>query len=140
MSKDIALKIKKIIASYLNENEADDFNLGSEIEDIIYRKARDLPIEDQEKLYTKAIPLLLNTKVSKVDKVQLKNVFRSFNNTIHGHVYDIFVHETKIELTDENDHAIYNFFAAKDNHGSNQSRKEGLAVLINALQKAHDAI
>ncbi len=141
MNERITQQLNQLINCYLKGYLENDFDFKSEISTILHQKGSGPDIDDQVRLIAQSIPVLLklrNVTDKKVD--DLNELLTGLRFSLHDHVYDIFVHETKIELTDENDHAIYNFFAVKDCHGSNQSRKEGLAVLINALQKAHDAI
>lgn len=141
MNERITQQLNQLINCYLKGYLENDFDFKSEISTILHQKGSGPNIKDQVRLIAQSIPVLLklrNVTDKKVD--DLNELLTGLRFSLHDHVYDIFVHETKIELTDENDHAIYNFFAAKDCHGSNQSRKEGLAVLINALQKAHDTL
>lgn len=141
MNERITQQLNQLINAYLKGYLENDFDFKGEISNILYQKGNGPDIDDKIRLIAQTIPVLLklrNITDKKVD--DLNELLTALRFSIHDHVYDIFVHETKIELTDENDHAIYNFFAVKDCHGSNQSRKEGLAVLINALQKAHDTL
>lgn len=141
MNERITQQLNQLINCYLKGYLENDFDFKSEISTILHQKGSGPNINDQVRLIAQSIPVLLelrNVTDKKVD--DLNELLTGLRFSLHDHVYDIFVHETKIELTDENDHAIYNFFAVKDCHGSNQSRKEGLAVLINALQKAHDTL
>ncbi len=141
MKKDVAQEINELITGYLNEKEADDFDLGHEISNFLYRKAKDQDIDDQVKLVAQSIPVLLKLRNSSEKRLSdLHQLLTGLSLAVHNNVYEIFIHETKIKITNENDQAIYNFFAAKECHGSNQSRKEGLAVLIDTLQKAHDTL
>ena len=141
MNERITQQLNQLINAYLKGYLENDFDFKGEISNILYQKGNGPDIDDKIRLIAQTIPVFLklrNITDKKVD--DLNELLTALRFSIHDHVYDIFVHETKIELTDENDHAIYNFFAVKDCHGSNQSRKEGLAVLINALQKAHDTL
>ena len=141
INESIAQQLNQLINLYLKGYLENDFDFKGEISTILHQKGSGPNINDQVRLIAQSIPVLLklrNVTDKKVD--DLNELLTGLRFSLHDHVYDIFVHETKIELTDENDHEIYNFFAVKDCHGSNQSRKEGLAVLINALQKAHDTL
>lgn len=141
MNERITQQLNQLINAYLKGYLENDFDFKGEISNILYQKGNGPDIDDQIRLIAQTIPVLLKLRNITDKKVNdLNELLTALRFSIHDHVYDIFVHETKIELTDENDHAIYNFFAAKDNHGNDKSRKENLALLINALQKAHDAI
>lgn len=141
MNERITQQLNQLINAYLKGYLENDFDFNGEISNILYQKGNGPDIDDKIRLIAQTIPVLLKLRNITDKKVNdLNELLTALRFSIHDHVYDIFVHETKIELTDENDHAIYNFFAAKDNHGNDKSRKENLALLINALQKAHDAI
>lgn len=141
MNERITQQINQLINAYLKGYLENDFDFKGEISNILYQKGNGPDIDDKVRLIAQTIPVLLKLRNITDKKVNdLNELLTALRFSIHDHVYDIFVHETKIELTDENDHAIYNFFAAKDNHGNDKSRKENLALLINALQKAHDVI
>lgn len=141
MNERITQQLNQLINAYLKGYLENDFDFKGEISNILYQKGNGPDIDDKIRLIAQTIPVLLKLRNITDKKVNdLNELLTALRFSIHDHVYDIFVHETKIELTDENDHAIYNFFAAKDNHGNDKSRKENLALLINALQKAHDAI
>lgn len=141
MNERITQQLNQLINCYLKGYLENDFDFKSEISTILHQKGSGPNIKDQVRLIAQSIPVLLklrNVTDKKVD--DLNELLTGLRFSLHDHVYDIFVHETKIELTEKDEGVIYNFFAAKDCHGSNQSRKEGLAVLINALQKAHDTL
>ncbi|ENV00919.1 hypothetical protein [Acinetobacter variabilis] len=141
MNERITQQLNQLINAYLKGYLENDFDFKGEISNILYQKGNGPDIDDKIRLIAQTIPVLLKLRNITDKKVNdLNELLTALRFSIHDHVYDIFVHETKIELTDENDHAIYNFFAAKDNHGNDKSRKENLALLINALQKAHDEI
>lgn len=104
----------------------------------------DLYINDKVNLIGQTIPLLFNQPSADSEQMldgnPLPEVVKAINYVVSDEVFDIFVAETKIELTEENKSDIYDFFVAKGNWQSDEYRKQGLATLIEALRKSYNAL
>lgn len=144
MNKEIALKINTLTTSFLRGDEADDFNLGAEISKIIHQEANGLDIDDQLKLIGQTIPLLFNHQAvyeeHLAESTPLKGVLDAAKYSVSDYVFETFVEESKIKLTDENTSDIHSFFTSKGNWQSDEYRKQGMAVLIEALLKSYNSL
>lgn len=144
MNKEIAQKINNLTSSYLNDEVADDFDLGSEISQIIHQNAKELDVSEQLALIFQSAPLLFGHPAANDEHLAslapLRGIMDATKYCVSDYVFQTFVEETKIKLTQENENDIFSFFAEKGNWQSDEYRKQGLAVLIEALLKSYNSL
>ncbi len=142
LNKQHADNINQLTKDYLQDEEA--FELAGKLATYVKENCDDLYINDKVNLIGQTIPLLFNQpsvdSEQMLDGNPLPEVVKAINYVVSDEVFDIFVAETKIELTEENKSDIYNFFIAKGNWQSDEYRKQGLATLIEALLKSYNTL
>lgn len=142
MNSEHAKNINQITTDYLHDE--DTFELSDKLVTYIKENCADLNVGDKVKLIAQTIPLLFNQSGADSEYMQdgcpLPEVAQAINYVVSDEVFDIFVAETKIELTEENKSDIHGFFTAKGNWQSDAYRKEGLATLIQALLKSYNSL
>lgn len=134
--------INQLTQRYLDDVDFRD--LSGRLSTYVNENCADLEPKDKVKVIAQTIPLLFGLSVADKGIMQdgcpLPEVVQAISDVVNDVVFDTFVAETKIELTEENKSDIQSFFMGKDNWQSDEYRKQGLATLIEALLKSYNAL